>query len=148
MRSSKLSVAATLIVIADLAFAQTVLAPAPNRTVYPGDVIAGSMLQDIPVEIGDGSEIALDKTDVIGRVARRTLFAGRTVAKNAIEDAHAIRNGGLVQLIYEQPGISISASGQALQAARVGDSIRVRNVESGYVVSGVVAASGVVRVNR
>ncbi len=67
---------------------------------------------------------------------------------SAIEDAHAIRNGGLVQLIYEQPGISIYASGQAFQAARVGDAIRVRNAESGLCRPGVVAASGVVRVEQ
>jgi len=121
--------------------------PVPVATIYPGDIIRSSMLRNEQFEdhvepfVGSAAEL-------VGRVARRTLLAGRPVLQDAVEDPRAVQNGALVQMVYTQPGLMITATGQALQAGRVGDSIRVRNVESGIVVSGLVTAEGTVRVDR
>jgi flagellar basal body P-ring formation protein FlgA len=121
--------------------------PVPRMTIYPGDLIRETMLRSEPFDIG-GEPYVASASDIVGRVARRTLLAGRPILVDAVEDPRAVANGALVQMIYAQPGIEITASGQALQAGRVGDSIRVRNVESGLVVSGLVTAEGTVRVDR
>jgi flagellar basal body P-ring formation protein FlgA len=121
--------------------------PVPRMTIYPGDLIRDTMLRSDTFDVG-GEPYVFAASDIVGRVARRTLLAGRPILVDAVEDPRAVSNGALVQMIYTQPGLEITASGQALQAGRVGDSIRVRNVESGLVVSGLVTADGTVRVDR
>ncbi|MFV0279833.1 MAG: flagellar basal body P-ring formation chaperone FlgA [Rhodoblastus sp.] len=117
-------------------------------TIYPGETIRDSMLSEAVFELRDDSQVIRIRGDLIGRTAKRTLFAGKPIGAASVEDPYTIGNGNPVQLIYERPGISISASGLALQAARTGDPIRVRNVESGLVVTGTVTATGTVLVGR
>lgn len=133
---------------AGCAFAQEITLPVPATTIYPGDIVRDNMLTEMTVIPREGADAIRTRGDLIGRVARRTLFPGKPIGISSVEDPHTIGNGSLVQLIYERPGISISASGLALQSARTGDSIRVRNVESGLVVTGVVTATGTVLVGR
>lgn len=130
------------------AMADEIRAPRPRRTIYPGDIIRAEMLDEAPIEWRESSDVARSSEDLIGRVAKRTLLAGQPIRISSTEDPQMIANGNPVQLVYERPGISISASGQALQSARAGDPIRVRNVESGNVVTGVVTPSGTVLVGR
>lgn len=106
------------------------------------------MLHDVAVDIRDGRNAVRARGELIGRVAKRTLFIGKPIGVSAIDEPQTISNGSPVQIVYEQPGISISATGLALQSARAGDPIRVRNVETGLVVTGVVSVTGIVMVGR
>ena len=128
--------------------AQEQTIPTPRETIYAGELIQDGMIADAAAPAFVESDIVLSRADIVGRVARRTLFPGRPIQRGATEEARAVANGGPVQLQYDQPGLTITASGQALQAGRIGDAIRVRNVESGFVVSGVVTGAGAVRVDR
>lgn len=128
------------------AHAEEMQGVAPVATIFPGDVIRQSMVRRQAVEGTDGEFATMD--DVLGRAASRTLLAGRPIARNAIEDPKAVTNGAAVRLVYAQPGLTIIATGQALQAGRVGDVIRIRNTDSGNIVSGVIAADGSVRVGQ
>ena len=122
--------------------------PAPRATIYPGDLIQDNMIDDIAADDGAPAGVARYRHQVVGLVARRTLFTGQPIVLSALESRNTIANGGLVQIVYELPGISISASGLALQAGRVGDAIRVRNIDSGLAVTGVVSSAGTVLVGK
>lgn len=128
--------------------AEEIALPTPGVTIYPGEIVRERMLSDMTFDVRETHNSVRTRSDLIGRVARRTLFVGKPIGISSIEDPHTIGNGGLVQLVYEQPGILISASGLALQSARTGDPIRVRNIETGLVVTGVVSAAGTVLVGR
>lgn len=130
------------------AAAEEIALPTPGVTIYPGEIVREHMLSDTTFDVRETHNFVRTRSDLIGRVARRTLFAGKPIGISSIEDPHTIGNGSLVQLVYEQPGILISASGLALQSARTGDPIRVRNIETGLVVTGVVSAAGIVLVGR
>ena len=119
----------------------------PRVIIYPGETIRADMLAETPSALTPG-EPSVSRSALIGRIARKTLFPGQMIAETSVEDAKLVANGGHVQLTYERSGISITAAGQALQAGRVGDVIRVRNSESGIVVTGVVAPSGAVVVGQ
>jgi flagella basal body P-ring formation protein FlgA len=80
-------------------------------------------------------------------VARRTLLPGRPIPAIAVEEPRVLSVGGPASLVYEQDGISIVTTGQALQNAYVGQLVQVRNLDSGLVVTGVVQADGAVRVS-
>ncbi|MFT4095937.1 MAG: flagellar basal body P-ring formation chaperone FlgA [Rhodoblastus sp.] len=139
---------AILAASASISCAEEVVTPCARATIYPGEVIRQDMLSETLLDARDARDMVRSRADLVGYVARRTLFPGRPISISSIDDPKSILNGAAVQLVYERPGISINASGQALQAARVGDAIRVRNTESGLVVTGVVASSGVVLVGQ
>ena len=88
-----------------------------------------------------------DRADLVGKVARRTLLPGRPIPSIAVEEPRAVSTGGQVQLVYQQDGLTIVTTGQALQNGYVGQVVQVRNLDSGLVVSGVVQSDGAVRVN-
>ncbi|MDE2579164.1 MAG: flagellar basal body P-ring formation protein FlgA [Hyphomicrobiales bacterium] len=123
------------------------LAPAPVVTIYPGDIITPAMIGAGP-PVSEAPGAIASRDELIGRVARRTLFAGQPVPPGAVDDPKALANGAGVQLIFQQGGITITTRGQMLQSARVGDAVRVRNSETGLVATGVVQTNGSVRVSE
>jgi flagella basal body P-ring formation protein FlgA len=48
--------------------------------------------------------------------------------------------------VFNGNGLTITAAGTPLENAAIGDFIRVRNIESGVIMSGTVMADGTIRV--
>lgn len=144
--------AAWLMGPAPTAAAETRGLPVPSQVIYPGDRITDAVLTDsqeaanAPPNLGSSGAI-WDRADLVGKVARRTLLPGRPIPAIAVEEPRAVSVGGPASLVYEQGGISIVTTGQALQNGYVGQMVQVRNLDSGLVVTGVVQADGAVRVS-
>ena len=127
---------------------ESVTAPAPRVVIYPGDLIREDMLFDIEVDkaVGSTTATALDRRALIGKMARQTLLPGRTIPASAVAAPRLVRNGAEVELVFAEGGLRIVTNGSALQEGGVDDLIKVRNLESGVTVTGVVQADGSVRV--
>ena len=122
--------------------------PVPAQVIYPGDRITESMLVDSQEPAPNPTPGAIwDRADLVGKVARRTLLPGRPIPSIAVEEPRAVSTGGQVQLLYQQDGLIIVTTAQALQNGYVGQVVQVRNLDSGLVVSGVVQPDGAVRVS-
>ena len=130
------------------AFAQDVAVPTPRIVIYPGDVIHDEMLTDLPpgTAMGPGP-FAQTRSAAVGKMSRRTLLPGAAIPLAALDNPRLVRNGGEVQILYIEGGLTIAASGAALQDGAVGDVIKVRNSDSGVTVTGAVQADGSVRVS-
>lgn len=128
------------------ALAQEQVAPAPAGTIYPGEIIRADMLRATSYPGGVTANVLLTPEQIVGKVARRTLLAGRPIVVEAVAEPQALANGALVQIVFDQGGINITAPGQALHAGSVGEAVRVRNVDTGAVVTGVLTREGTVRV--
>jgi flagella basal body P-ring formation protein FlgA len=87
------------------------------------------------------------RAGVVGKMARRTLLPGRAIMPIALNNPRAVINGADVRLVYIDGGLTIVTSASALQDGAVGETIRVRNVDSGLTVSGVIQPDGSVRVS-
>ena len=122
--------------------------PVAAATIYPGETIRDSMLRDAEMRDDDAVEALPSRAEIIGRLARRTLLAGRPIFPDYVAEPRAVQNGATVQLVYTEPGVVITATGQALQPGQIGEVIRVRNMESGLVVSGAIGRDGSVRIAR
>mgnify|MGYP002399247489 CR=1 FL=1 len=119
----------------------------PQRTIYPGETITPEMLRVVPVlNPNIASGYASDVAEVAGLVSTRTLLPGRTIPVGALREAWAVQRGGKVSLVFAAGNLVITAQGTPLENAAVGDLVRVRNVESGLVVSGTVMDDRSVRV--
>ena len=82
-----------------------------------------------------------------GKVAKNTLLPGRMVAVAALREAYVVEAGQPVEMQFVQGPLVISVTGVPLQPGSAGDVVRIRNLDSGAVVSGVVMADGTVRVS-
>lgn len=141
-------VAAAFFITPVLAAPNTVF-PVPAITIYPGDTIQESYLVDRdfagkPTAPHGG--VIESRSDLVGKLARRTLLPGVPIPVNAVTVPNTISNGTRVRVVFHQNGLTIETYAIALQAGKIGESISVRNPDSGTTISGVVQADGSVRV--
>ena len=122
--------------------------PTPRVVIYPGDIIQDDMLSDLPADTARGvGPFAETRSAVIGKMARRTLLPGTAIPLAGIDVPRLVVNGAEVNLVFIDGGLSITAVGMALQDGAAGDSVKVRNDDSGVTVTGVVQPNGAVRVS-
>ncbi|MCB5202649.1 flagellar basal body P-ring formation protein FlgA [Neorhizobium sp. T786] len=119
----------------------------PRQIIYPGEEISPGAIEQVEVTnpklVG---EYARTADEVTGLVSNRTLLPGRTILLSALRAPYAVRRGSAVRLSFAIGSMMISAGGTPLQDASIGDVIRVRNTDSGIIVSGTVMANGTVQV--
>ena len=139
---------ALLLSPAGAAAADEMRAPSPRQIIYPGDVIAETMLVEAPLAAPSyGGPVALAAEDVVGMMATRTLLPGASIPMSALSPPRVVRARAPVKMIYVEGGLTITASGDALQDGVVGQTVMLRNADSGVTVSGRVRADGTVVVS-
>lgn len=128
--------------------AQVARVPTPKAVIYPGDVILDDMLADVSDAARDGSGPFVDSRSlIVGKVARLTLLPGHAIPFSGVSNRKLVSNGGEVKLVFSEGGLVIMTTGSALQDGSIGDTVRVRNNDSGVTVSGAVQPDGSVKVS-
>ena len=128
------------------AFAQQT-AVVPARTIYPGEKIDGGMVNVVEVtnpNLAGGYASVVE--EVSGFVSTRTLLPGRTIPVAALREAWTVERGKSVEMVFAGNGLVITAPGMSLENATAGALVKVRNMDSGVIVSGVVRSDGSVQV--
>lgn len=113
------------------------------RTIRAKAVVAAADLAVSPESVPGAIE-TLD--DAVGLEARATIFAGRPLTAGDLTQPAVVERNGLVEMIYDQGGLTILAEGRALNRGAPGDRIRVMNLASRMTVTGTVAGPGRVSV--
>ncbi|GJD52829.1 hypothetical protein OPKNFCMD_5596 [Methylobacterium crusticola] len=128
--------------------ADDLMLPVPTVTVYPGDVIREPMLrlQAYPRTFRARAAVIDAPLAMVGRTARRMLLPGEPVPVNAVDDPRLVSRGAPTQMIFEENGLVITAVGAPLQNGGLGETIRVRNSDTGRIVLGTVMADGRIRI--
>lgn len=123
--------------------------PTPNQVIYPGDIIRDGMLTDVSVnDLPSGDSSILDnRAALVGKMAKRTLLPGRAIVALAVAAPRAVANGAQVKLVYNDGGLTIVTSALALESGGVGETIKVRNSDSGLTISGTIQPDGSVSVS-
>src|SRR3954469_18905405 len=122
--------------------------PVPAVSIYPGDIITQGMLTLGDFAPGTADQLAVvgSADELIGKVARRTLLAGRLIARNSVSEPMLVQKGAIVSAVYHQGMLMITTSVLALQSGALGDVIQVRNIDSGKTIVGAVLRDGSVSV--
>ncbi|HZP19776.1 MAG TPA: flagellar basal body P-ring formation chaperone FlgA [Bauldia sp.] len=122
--------------------------PIAAVTIYPGQTIADAMLvdRDFPAGTADRYPIFGSREGLVGKVAKRTLPAGKLIALNAVSTPALVERGTIVQAVFRTPELTIATAALALEAGALDQAIQVRNIDTGKVIVGVVQADGTVRV--
>lgn len=79
--------------------------------------------------------------------SRQYLKRGGVLTPNNTRPSEMVQSGQNVTLILNYKGINIRTSGKALQSARMGQLVKVRNSQSQKIVEGIVSGEGLVKVN-
>ncbi len=117
--------------------------------VYPGQEIVPELTKEVTLvrPLRSRVQVARKASDIIGKVARRTLLPRRAIPVAALREAYAVEAGEPVRTVYVSGGLKIVMTGVALISGAPGKSIRVRNPDSGRIVTGVVNPDGTVTVD-
>lgn len=86
--------------------------------------------------------------DLVGQEARTTLYPGRIILQSDVIDRAQIQRNTPVTLIYNSGILSIITDGRALEQGKIGDLIRVMNLESKITVVGTITGDGTVEVRK
>ncbi|MFN7101449.1 MAG: flagellar basal body P-ring formation chaperone FlgA [Pseudorhizobium sp.] len=141
-----LAMALTLGMVAPAA-AEMGTAVVPKQIIYPGEEISAGVVEEVEVTNPKlAGDYARSINEVTGMVSTRTLLPGRTILLAGLRAPYAVRRGSSIRLGFNIGGMMISAAGTPLQDASIGDIVRVRNNDSGVIVSGTVMADGTVQV--
>jgi flagellar basal body P-ring formation protein FlgA len=121
--------------------------PVPRVTLYPGDAIGEDHLTERAFIAHTVARSTIHETreSLMGKVARRTLLPGQPIPLNAVRDPYLVTQGKNATVVFEDGGLTITASAMALQNGGVGDLVSLRNLDSGTVIKGTVAPDGTVR---
>jgi flagella basal body P-ring formation protein FlgA len=88
-----------------------------------------------------------DINEVLGKTLKRHLNRGAVLTPSNIVVTKVIKRGERVSIIAETGGISVRASGEALEDGGLGDIIRVKNLNSKKVIEARIEAPGRVKVD-
>ena len=120
-----------------------------TAAVAPGQPIAAAALG---VETRDASRLGAapltDPAQAVGRTLRLGGRPGQVLSHGDLAVNAAVRRGEPVALVAGGAGFEVRMAGRALADAAAGEVVRVENLSSRRVLSGVVAAPGEVRVGR
>ncbi|SDA70258.1 flagella basal body P-ring formation protein FlgA [Mesorhizobium qingshengii] len=121
----------------------------PNRVIYPGETIELAALKQVTLMAGKHKPdaVATRAEELNGKIAKRTLLPGRYIPATAIREAWLVEQGAAVQVFFIAGGLTISATAVTLQPGAAGDLVKVRNIDSGKILSGTVMADGSIRVS-
>ncbi|MCO4315652.1 flagellar basal body P-ring formation chaperone FlgA [Phyllobacterium sp. 21LDTY02-6] len=149
MRKSMWAAAvAASMVVAPQAHAERISFIVPAQIIYPGQPIADASLREkiFSIKSSAASNYVLSRDQITGKIARKTLLPGQPILAAAVNEPDLIRRGVAVPIVYDTGSLVITAKGVSMEPGRAGDYVKVRNVDSGLIVSGTVMADGSIQV--
>jgi len=119
---------------------------AVRRLAY-GSVIGRDDIKEAPTELSDLHADYIRNCDLaLGKVLRRTLSPGDPLTRDSLANPVLIRNGETVRLSFRNGPVSLATFARAEQDGRIGQIIRVRNMDFLRTVKAIVTGRGEVRI--
>lgn len=84
--------------------------------------------------------------DIVGLTSKRAIKPGATLFANMLQRRKLVKRGAQVEILVSAGGLHVRMAGKALSDGGRGDRIKVRNLNSGKVITGTIAGPGVIHV--
>lgn len=124
--------------------------PVPKVTIHPGEEVTSEnlIIRRFPTRTTQQFAVMTDRYGLYGMIARRTLLPGKPVPVSAVAAQLLVKRGEPARLVFQEQGLTIVMQVEALQSGAAGKVVRVRNIDSGLVVTGVVHPDGTIRTGK
>jgi len=118
-----------------------------KRPLFKGERIASDDLELRRCEVKSFRPTGISEADdIVGKVALKNLKPGTIITDRMIGRPILIKRGMTVNVIVESGRLKISMHGKAMDSGHAGDRIRVKNSNTGRIITGVVKDNGNVMV--
>lgn len=127
---------------------ERVMIPVPKNVIYAGQTVEAGLLRDrsVPQDYVQRVSIYRKHGELVGKVAKKTLLPNRPIFTNTVVEPDVIEVNRRTLMRYEQGGLKITAEVNPLNSAKVGQSVRARNIRTGIVVYGIANRDGTIQV--
>ncbi|MEI7669004.1 MAG: flagellar basal body P-ring formation chaperone FlgA [Pseudomonadota bacterium] len=88
-----------------------------------------------------------DVKEILGKSPKHIISSGRAIRTDEIASPTLIAKGARVTMIYKTKNIEIKTTGEAIDSGSKGDVIKLRNLTSKQIISGIVESSERVKVS-
>jgi flagellar basal body P-ring formation protein FlgA len=117
------------------------------KAVPYGAVLRAEDLGEAVCDIEDGrTDYVRDAGEAVGLSAKRALLPGDLLNRAWLKEDPLVRSGSTVRCLEQSGGLRVETLARALQSGKLGDRIRVRNIDSDRTITAVVTGQGEVRV--
>jgi len=119
----------------------------PRRFLSRGTLLEAGMREEVALT-GPTADTSLLSSlqDVLHAEVVRDLMSGAPLRSSDIRRATMVRQGQLVTMVVgEKSTFQVVSRVEALQDGRMGEQVRLRNTESGRVISGIVSGPNLVK---
>jgi flagella basal body P-ring formation protein FlgA len=101
------------------------------RPVAQGEIITADAVSRTQIQVTQPlRQVMTQLEDIIGKRARRSLAGNTPLSTRDVAAVAVVHRGDMVRIVLESPLIKVSTSGEALEAGKPGDTIRVKNTSS------------------
>lgn len=129
-------------------YEEMVALPVARNRLMRGNVITEDDLEEITYPISRlQSNMAQSADQIIGKTPQRAVSKGRPIRISELKAPSILQKGTKVQMRFLTPYMVISTVGEALEDGAKGESIRVKNFDSGKIVAAQIASSSEVVVS-
>lgn len=137
-----------LLAIPVRALAADIDLPVPAAVVYPGQKVLerGVSVARFTIPGAKLGAYVIEEGMLTDKVAKRTLLPNKPIMLSDLKSPDIVRAGVPTAIVYREAGVYIAGLGLPLASAGEGETVRVRNADSGVTISGVVGADGSIEV--
>ena len=86
--------------------------------------------------------IITQTSQIVGKTPKRNLQVGKLIRTSDIEDIRYVKRGDLVTVTLQAPSMTLTVQGKAMDDGTLGETIRIKNLQSNKIVNGKIIASG------
>ena len=122
------------------------LTPVANRLISQGERLQPSDLRMEMIDVSFAKDAGVKLDDVQGKIAARSIPVGTPVWASDLKREPAALRGQMIKAILGDEDFEITVSVQAEESGFVGDVIKVKNLDTQKLVSGVVLEKGLVKI--
>ncbi|MEY2341129.1 flagellar basal body P-ring formation chaperone FlgA [Acidithiobacillus sp. IBUN Pt1247-S3] len=118
------------------------------QSLSAGSILSASDLDEIAANPGELSGAPLNNPEqAVGQRLRYGVMAGQPILRSMLQARNLVHAGQLVTVIAQGDGVRIATTAEAIEDGKEGQSILVRNVQSGRVLHAIVMSNGNVQVS-
>jgi flagellar basal body P-ring formation protein FlgA len=114
-----------------------------TRDVAMGEILRAGDVAEQSVEAGRIAQDSItDVSSAVGLAAKRQMRSGQKLRQSDVERPRMLKKGDVVTLIYEVPGMMLTALGRAVTDGAAGDVVSIVNAQSHRAVDAKITAAG------